>query len=426
MQIHVVSKDDTLSQIANTYNTTVAAIKEANDIPKDLDIVIGEALVIPIVGQYYFVESGDSLYRIGQVFGFTAEELAKVNRISLETPLQIGQKLYIPPVKKTVIESNAYIEPLKEVTQNQKKQAREATPLLTYLAPFSFRATPSGELIEPPLTDLNEIAQENQATIMMVITNLESGAFSQSLARAILSNEAIQDILIHNIIKKAKQLQVKDIHFDFEFIPPDLKNNYISFLTKAKAELKKEGLLLSVALAPKTSSDQKGEWYEAHDYGAIGKIADFVVLMTYEWGYIAGPPMPISPLPEVTKVVKYALTEMPASKIMLGQNLYGYDWTLPFQEGDRATTVSPNRAVDIAREHNTIIQYEYTVQAPFVEYLDQNGKDHIVWFEDARSIQMKYELIKEYQLRGISFWKLGFAFPQAFELLGENFLIKKY
>ena len=53
---------------------------------------------------------------------------------------------------------------------------------------------------------------------------------------------------------------------------------------------------LSAALAPKTSATQKGKWYEGHDYKQIAEVVDFVVIMTYEWGYSGGPPMAVSPI----------------------------------------------------------------------------------------------------------------------------------
>lgn len=43
--------------------------------------------------------------------------------------------------------------------------------------------------------------------------------------------------------------------------------------------------------------------------------------------------MPVSPIGPVRQVLTYAASEMPAGKIMMGQNLYGYDWTLPFVAG---------------------------------------------------------------------------------------------
>src|SRR5699024_1996245 len=112
--------------------------------------------------------------------------------------------------------------------------------------------------------------------------------------------------------------------------------------------------------------------------------------MTYEWGYSAGPAMAVSPLPEVRNVVEYALTEMPAEKIMLGQNLYGYDWTLPFVQGESfARALSPQQAIQLAWDQSVSIEYDERAQAPFFTYID-DGKEHEVWFEDARSIQAKF------------------------------------
>src|SRR5690625_2616735 len=147
--------------------------------------------------------------------------------------------------------------------------------------------------------------------------------------------------------------------------------------------------------------------------------------MTYEWGYSAGPPLPVSPINEVRRVVEYALTEIPANKILLGQNLYGYDWKLPFVAGQSfARAFSPQQAITLAREHNVAIKYDQVAQAPFFTYRAK-GNDHEVWFEDARSIQAKFNLIKQYNLLGIAYWKLGLAFPQNWFLLANNFSIKK-
>jgi spore germination protein len=211
-----------------------------------------------------------------------------------------------------------------------------------------------------------------------------------------------------------------------EFLPPELREEYAAFLRRAKARLRERGLLMSVALAPKTSAQQQGAWYTAHDYRAIGQIADFVVIMTYEWGYSGGPPMPVSPIDQVRRVLEYALTEMPGSKIMMGQNLYGYDWTLPFVPGGQfARAVSPQRAIEIAAQNNVAISYDTKAQAPFFNYRDAQGKQHTVWFEDARSIQAKFNLVKELGIRGVSYWKLGLSFPQNWLLIEDNFNVVK-
>jgi spore germination protein len=306
-----------------------------------------------------------------------------------------------------------------------EQSVRSAAPHLTYLAPFSFQIQRDGTLKEPPLNNFRRIADNSGAILLMAVTNLEQGQFSTELGRLILTNPQLQNTLLDNIIATAKRLNFRDIHFDMEHLPRELRENYNAFLRKAKARLSAQGFLMSTALAPKTSATQAGEWYEAHDYRAHGQIADFVVIMTYEWGYSGGPAMPVSPLPQVRQVIEYALTEMPASKIMMGQNLYGYDWTLPFVQGTTARAVSPQEAILLAEENNVPISYDTTAQAPHFDYTDSSGKGHTVWFEDARSIQAKFNMIKELGLRGISYWKLGIPFPQNWLLIENNFNVVK-
>lgn len=427
MQIHVVQPGQTVSGIAKEYNTTTAAIVGANELPNPNQLVPGQALVIPILGSYYTVKSGDTLYTIGQKYGIDYKVLARFNGISPSQQLQIGQRLYIPPRKKRSIEVNAYAEPIGgKVSPSLEMSVRNAAPYLTYLAPFSFQIQRDATLKEPDLNKFPTIARINEVALMMVVTNLEGGQFSADLGRVILTNEDFQNKLLDTIVATAGKYDFEDIHFDMEFLPPELKENYNKFLRKAKARLSQEGLLMSTALAPKTSATQAGEWYEAHDYKAHGEISDFVVLMTYEWGYSGGPPLPVSPIGPVRKVVEYALTEMPPSKILLGQNMYGYDWTLPYVKGGPfAKAVSPQQAIEIARENNVAIQYDEKAQAPYFDYTDNQGKAHKVWFEDARSIQAKFNLIKELGLRGISYWKLGLPFPQNWLLIEDNFEVEK-
>src|SRR5699024_7251617 len=389
--------------------------------------VVGQALVIPIIGSYYFVQTGDSLYKIAQQFNTSVEILARTNHILPENVLPVGLRPYIPPQSRTPITSFGYIEPSGEVVSyNLETAATENAPLLTFLAPFSYRANRDGSLSPPLLNQFKEIANANDTKLSLVVSNLEGPSFSSELAHIILTVQAVQNRLIDEIINIAKTEGFTDVHFDFEFIPPEDREAYNNFLRKIKPRLADNNLLLSTALAPKTSSTQAGLLYEAHDYKAHGEIVDFVVLMTYEWGYSAGPPLPVSPINEVEKVLQYALTEIPAEKILMGQNLYGYDWTLPFVQGESfARALSPQQAIRLAREEQVAIEYDASAQAPFFHYMANDGKEHTVWFEDARSINAKFALIRRLGILGIAYWKLGINFPQNWLLLDDQFTIRK-
>ncbi|MCM3588909.1 glycoside hydrolase family 18 protein [Mesobacillus maritimus] len=422
MQIHVIQPGDTLAGIARAYGSTVNDIVEANDIPNPNRLVVGQTVVIPIIGSFYWVQQGDSLYSIARKFGTSYQELARINRIPVDQPLRIGLRLYIPQRPKVRSETNAYVEPRgNTVAPALENAAREAAPYLTYLAPFSYQALRDGSLKEPLLNNFPQIARANNNTLMMVITNQENDQFSDELGRIILNDMTVQERFLNNIVDTARRVGFRDIHFDFEFLRPADREAYNNFLRKARDRFRQQGWLISTALAPKTSAEQKGAWYEAHDYRAHGEIVDFVVIMTYEWGYSGGPAMAVSPIGPVREVLEYALTEMPGNKIMMGQNLYGYDWTLPFVQGSTARAVSPQQAIQLAADNGVAIQYDQKAQAPFFNYTDREGKRHEVWFEDARSIQAKFDLIKELNLRGISYWKLGLSFPQNWLLITENF-----
>ncbi|MEK4081028.1 glycoside hydrolase family 18 protein [Solibacillus isronensis] len=428
MQIHVVQPGESLWAIAQAYGTTVQSLVEANQIPEPARLVVGQALVVPLKGQYYIVQPGDSLWSIGQRFQVNYLTLAQANGLNPDALLMIGTSLYIPEPTKRSAEILAYVEPRgDEISDALLDQVREASPYLTYLAIFSFEARRDGSLKAPTINPLPEIAEQNNTGIAMAITNLEDYQFSAELARDIFQSVAVQNLLLDNIIAEAKRIgNISDIHFDFERIARDQREAYNNFLRRAVERMHAEGYTVSTALAPKTRADQPGEWFMGHDYKAHGEIVDFVMLMTYEWGYSAGPPMAVSPLPQVEQVVQYALTEIPANKILLGQNLYGYDWTLPFvQGGDYAEAISPQRAIEVAKRYNAAIQFDYTAQAPYFNYYDEQGRSHIVWFEDARSIQAKFDLVKRLNLRGVGYWKLGLPFPQNWQLIGANFNVVK-
>jgi spore germination protein len=427
MQIHIVREGQTLYGIAQAYSTTAEEIIRTNEIPNPGQLVIGQTIVIPIKGRFYWVQRGDTLWSISRRYGSTPKELSEVNRISINSPLQIGFRLYIPDRPKQKAEFNAYIEPSgNQVSPNLVESAREAAPYLTYLGPFSFRIQKDGTLDEPLLNDFPNIAKNNRVTLMMIVTNLDEEGFSDEIGRIILTNQDIQNKLLNNIVETAKKYGFRDIHFDMEYLRPVDREAYNRFLRKAKALFKKEGWLISTALAPKTSAGQKGKWYEAHDYKAHGEIVDFVVVMTYEWGYSGGPPMAVSPIGPVREVLEYTLSEIPANKVMMGQNLYGYDWTLPFKPGGEfAKAISPQQAIRLASQYNVPIQYDMKAQAPHFNYRDNEGKEHEVWFEDARSIQAKFDLMKELKLRGMSYWKLGLSFPQNWLLIADNFDVVK-
>ena len=104
---------------------------------------------------------------------------------------------------------------------------------------------------------------------------------------------------------------------------------------------------------------------------------------------------------------------------------YGYDWTLPFEKGDKARSISNDEAIKLAIQYGAEIQYDETAQAPYFNYYDKRGREHVVWFEDARSIQAKLALIPEYGLRGAGYWNIMRPYQQGWTVLNSLYHIKR-
>jgi spore germination protein len=320
------------------------------------------------------------------------------------------------------IETNGYIEP--STAQEETTTIGEVGQFLTYIAPFSYQATATGTLT--PINDINILSESRQFRIgpLMVVTNFANGNFSTEIVDTILQSDSLQTTLINNILSTLKAKGYYGVNIDFERISPQNRQLYNNFLRKLVAALHAQNYPVSTALAPKSSDVQTGAWHGAHDYRAHGEIVDFVIIMTYEWGWSGGPAYAVAPVDLVEDVIKYAASVMPSKKIMMGMPLYGYNWTLPFTPGKFARRISPQEAIKTAAEKGAEIRFDEQTQSPTFKYYD-NGVQHEVWFEDARSVRSKLLLVNKYDLRGVSYWLLGISFPQNWLVLDDMYNIVK-
>ncbi len=415
---------ESLFTIGNLYGVPPFKIADDNELTDPSKLVVGQTLVIIEGTRMHEIVSGESLYSIARQYGVTVQAILEANpQITSPTVIYPGQVITIPPRTKKLgeIEINGYAFPNIDM-----EVLRKTLPYLTYLSIFSYEVKADGTLTPIEDEELIKAAREAGVAPLIVITNLEpGGGFSSDIARSVLSNEEVQETLINNIINTLEAKNYYGLDIDFEYIYPEDRELYNDFLRNVRSRLEPMGYTVTTAIAPKTSADQQGVVYEGHDYPVHGALADHVVIMTYEWGYTFGPPLAVAPINEVEKVINYALTEIPSQKILMGVPNYGYDWTLPYTPGTAAKTVTNTGAVNLAGDVGAAIQYDQKSQSPFFNYYDSEGKQHVVWFEDARSIDAKSKLAARKDLGGLSYWTVNKYFPQNWLVVDSLFDIKK-
>ena len=425
MKIHVVQKGETLFSIAQQYGVSARLLQKLNQVPTDGALVPGQTLVVLLPERTHVVRRGDTVWSIAREHGISTRELYQ-NNIFLQ-----GQGALIPGEELILSLQDVHREGSLGVNGYaypfiNGDLLRQVLPYMTYATPFTYGIGADGGLAA--LRDEGILAAAGQYSVlpwMHLSTMTEEGRFSSARAEALLGSVPRQETLLGQIKEILKEKGYGGLDVDFEYIRPELGAAYAAFVDRLRRELNSLGCSVLVALAPKTFAGQRGLLYEAHDYAALGRAANGVLLMTYEWGYTAGPPMAVAPLDKVRQVVDYALTEIPAEKLFLGVPVYGYDWPLPFREGvTRGESVSPQEALALARRHGAEIRYDETAQAPWFRYTAAGGREHEVWFEDARSSYAKFRLAAEKGLQGVGLWNLMRPAPQTYLALHGGFEIE--
>ncbi len=424
MEIYVVKQGDTLYKIAQRYNTTVDYIASTNELDINKPLVVGQTIVIVNDGNNtYTVKAGDTLFKIAIKYGIPLQQLTMANPdITNPLNLKVGTIINIPVnSNKKTIDVNGYC------FVNIADDVLEKTlPNLTYLSIFSYEVLPNGDIVNiSGDTRLIEKARAKNVAPMMVITNIENNeTFSSELAHQILSSEEAQNNLIGNVITKMQEKNYYGVDVDFEYLYPDDRQLYNQFLEKLSSAIRPLGFILTTAVAPKTSDNQKGLLYEAHDYAFHGKVSDHVIIMTYEWGYTYGEPMAVAPANQVKRVLDYAVSVIPSEKILMGMPNYGYDWNIPYVEGTAARSISNVGAVDLARRVGAFIKFDQLQKAPYFNYYTPN-QQHVVWFEDANSTYARLRFVQDYNLGGVSYWTINQFFPQNWLVLNGMYNVNK-
>ena len=377
--------------------------------------------------EIYVVKAGDTVYGIARGHSVTPEEIIYVNQLQEPYMLVVGQALLLLtndlPDEKPLARINGYAYPfIKDWILN------ETLPYLTELSVFSYGFTMEGEIIPPALDDSFMIRQAYMFGALPILTLTPfgpDGQFNNHLIHSVVQSQEVSGSLVAGLVDTVTDKGYAGIDIDFEYILVEDRDAFTAFVWKVSKAMHSIGRQVSVALAPKQSAGQKGLLYEGKDYRGLSEAADYVLLMTYEWGYTYGPPMAVAPISQVRKVVDYAITEIPKEKIRLGIPNYGYDWPLPFEKGTtKATTIGNVEAVRLAAMQGAEIYFDEEAKAPYF-YYEEEGTQHEVWFEDVRSMQAKFDLIREYGLNGAGYWQIMILFRANWILLSGQFEIVK-
>jgi spore germination protein len=428
MFIYTVKQGDTLDRIADRFAASTRQIMRLNELGRRDRLTPGLHLLLPgrtrYIAQPYQVQRGDTLASIARKVGVSQADLTAWLGSAEAQTLTAGTTLYVPRriAQKRQVEVNAYLLP--QGTSSDANAVREIENL-TYLSIFSYQARSDGSLLPPK--DEMALRAANRLNIgpLMTVTNFDGNTFNPDLAHTILTDASIRRRLIDNVMNTIRQKRFAGVNIDFEHMRPTDRQLYNQFVREMASAARGQGASASIAMGPKTSDMPTASWMGAFDYRTLGQEVDFIMLMTYEWGWVGGPPMAVAPIDQVRAVLDYATSQIDSQKILMGMALYGYDWEIPWRPGQRASGLSAESAMELAIEQEAEVRWDARAASPYFNYTDAEGQRHVVWFEDVMSVAVKFNLIYEYNMRGLSYWVLPNSFPANWYLLGDVFDVRR-
>ncbi|HYN88242.1 MAG TPA: glycosyl hydrolase family 18 protein, partial [Ardenticatenaceae bacterium] len=164
----------------------------------------------------------------------------------------------------------------------------------------------------------------------------------------LLTDAAASENLINQIVAYVVEEDYPGFDLDLEGVRAEERPAYSAFVARLAAALHARGKLLALAIPAKTREATTG-WPGAYDYAALGRHADLITIMSYDYSGAWGPPGPVAPQNWVEGVAAYATSQIPAHKVMLGLAFYGYDWNV--------TTGFPTRSLTFGQAQWLSDQY---------------------------------------------------------------------
>jgi spore germination protein YaaH len=235
----------------------------------------------------------------------------------------------------------------------------------------------------------------------------------------ILENTNAQKKVMDETIQIAKEYGFDGVVLDLELsvIPfTNVKDNISLFVTSFSKELKQQNLQFLMTLYGDT-------YYRSRPYDVtvIGKQADEVIVMAYDFHKSRGEPGPNFPFQgqhtygyDFQQMVHDFAQDVPREKLNIIFGMYGYNWTLGSEDKPlKAATAIPLDST----EESFIESCDYVnckkARDPDsaemkVTYTDEENYRHVVWFEDDKSVATKSNYLKEQGIGKIGYWTWGY------------------
>lgn len=216
----------------------------------------------------------------------------------------------------------------------------------------------------------------------------------------VLSYTSRRENLIRNLMRYVLEYDIDGINVDLEGINYESAEHFTQFLRELSIECRLNEIVLSVDnYVPRESNS----FYNRKEQGVV---ADYVIIMGYDehWGGggVAGS---VASIGYVRDGIEKTLEEVPAQKVINAIPFYTRVWKTTNGEVT-SEALGMEKAQEFISKYNVATVWDEETCQNYGE-IEMGSTLYQVWLEDARSIETKLTVMKNYGLGGVAAWQLG-------------------
>ncbi|HKO01934.1 MAG TPA: glycosyl hydrolase family 18 protein, partial [Thermoanaerobaculia bacterium] len=252
----------------------------------------------------------------------------------------------------------------------------------------------------PHNLEVLEIARTNNVNVVPVFSNAQQGEFDPQRVHRFLNEIPLQLRLINDLRHWCLTNHFQGINVDFENLQPEDYAQLIPFLRRLKQSFAPANLQISVDL----------EAHRPENWKAAADLCNFVVVMAYDEHSSTGAAGPIASIPWYRDVIQRAVKTIPRDKLVVGLANYAYDWTEGENWADPITyqqALLRGQEFRVGEKPETIVDFDPAALNPTLWYVDDEGKEHEIWFLDAVTAANQWLIAQNYGARNVAIWVLG-------------------
>lgn len=371
--------------------------------------------------EIYIARSGDTLQGLARRFSTDAETLRQTNALNDSSRLTKGLALLLPGgnAPSASLELGVY-------SAEPGGIASALADTMSLVCPCCTRIGVNGTL--PPLDEsaLSLLTRHGGAAPLLAVSNADGqGGYSASNAHRFLSEPSAADMLA-DLISPALSRGCRGIYLELLWLYPFDREPFNRLLRELSEKLHALGAYLVTALAPKEEQSSESLACAGHDYACHGEYADRCVLLGFDWGNALSAPQAVAPPDRIRAALDYAAGRLPLGKLLLALSARGYNWRLPWRQGQTASPVYHSAAANMAVSLGAQIKLDRGFASPFFTYADPMGIRHAVWFEDVRNTQRQLQLVEQYSLAGLFFLSAARLHAPSLRLIQSRYIAEVF